>query len=107
MQDKFLSPFPKWLKSNPTAQGCEERATLGQLFKQKSTPTGLHRLGIIWFNPFRVAANFVLSPGVALLRRATPGWMIQSLWDCSSPKLIRLRRATPRQAVAGAGASGQ
>src|ERR1051326_1986261 len=63
------------------AQGCEERATLGQSFGKAHNPQGVApRFVDTGHNPFRVAHPCApYSQGSSFL--ATLGWRTQSLWD--------------------------
>jgi hypothetical protein len=84
----------------PKAQGCEQRATLGESARQRPTPTGLWlRAGNGGRNPVGVGAVVgQVTQGSSLL--ATLGWETQSLRDWGrNGGLVRSaeppRRGTP------------
>src|SRR3954453_3530700 len=59
---------------NPSAQGCEARATLGRVIKRRHNPErveSIHRSAIQRFNPFRVEQIVPPKPKVA---RASQPW---------------------------------
>jgi hypothetical protein len=77
----------------PLAQGCEGRATLGQRFWNRTTPTGLRRVYCVsGYNPVGVVrAGRGISQGSSCL--ATLGFGPESLWDSAvTAKTIEARR---------------
>jgi hypothetical protein len=69
----------------PSAQGCDEGATLGSSSRRSSIPTGLHRPLVSCCNPVGVGHDFGLSPRVA--SQARRPWA-----ECWNPVGIRSRK---------------
>src|SRR2546430_511740 len=73
-----ISPIPTGLRNK--AQGCEERATLGQSSMSSSTPMGLRHIAVPQPQPrWGCADSGRLTQGSSFL--ATLGFGPESLWD--------------------------
>src|SRR6185369_8575691 len=76
----LVGRIPKGFR--PKAQGCEERATLGNRRRDEFNPNGVVvRFGVARTQP-RWGWNFIAPPTQGSSFLATLGWRTQSRWDC-------------------------